>query len=74
VDRAGETSFGPTESNYRAGQLVTFTSWLPRHCPGISHGRFAYVQDIGAAGSIPVPAQPGEGPDIPVGTFTVRLP
>jgi hypothetical protein len=68
------TSFGPTESNYHAGQQATYTSWLPRQCPGISHGSVTYVQDTGAAGPNPVPAQPGEGPDIPLGTFTVKIP
>jgi hypothetical protein len=68
------TSFGPTETNLRVGQKVTFTSFLPRRCPGVSHGSVVFVQDNGPAGSIPVPAQPGEGPDIPVGRFTVHVP
>lgn len=68
------TSFGPTETNLRAGQKVTFTSFMPLRCPGVSHGSVVFVQDNGPAGSIPVPAQPGEGPDIPVGKFTVDVP
>ena len=70
----GGTSFGPTETNLRAGQTVTYTTLIPLRCPGITHGNVSFVQDIGAAGSTPVPAQPGEGPDIPVGRFTIRVP
>jgi hypothetical protein len=70
----GGTSFGPTETNLNAGQTVTFTELRPLRCPGIAHGNVAFVQDIGAAGSTPVPGQPGEGPDIPVGNFTIRVP
>ena len=33
-----------------------------------------FVEDNGPAGSIPVPAQPGEGPDIRVGKFSVVVP
>jgi hypothetical protein len=68
------TSFGPTETDLRAAQKVIYTSWMPRQCPGLTHGSVTFVQDTGPAGSIPVPAQPGEGPDIPVGTFTARVP
>jgi hypothetical protein len=70
----GGTSFGPVETDLHAGQEVVFTDWLPRACPGALTGRVDYVQDTGPAGSIPVPAQPGEGPDIPVGTFHVNVP
>jgi hypothetical protein len=70
----GGTSFGPTETNLRAGQTVTYTTLIPLRCPGITHGNVSYVQDIGAAGSTPVPAQPGEGPDIRVGSFTISVP
>jgi hypothetical protein len=68
------TGFGPTETDFKAGQLVTYTSWMQKRCPGVSHGRVVFVQDTGPAGSIPVPAQSGEGPDIPVGNFTVDVP
>jgi hypothetical protein len=70
----GGTSFGPTQTNLRAGQRAIFTTWMPRQCMGTTHGSVDFVQDTGPAGSIPVPAQPGEGPDIPVGTFTATVP
>jgi hypothetical protein len=67
--------FGPTESDFKAGQLVTYTTWIPLDCPGVSHGRVVFVADTaGPGGSMPVPAQPGEGPDIPVGKFRVVVP
>jgi len=66
--------FGPTETDFKAGQQVTYTTWMPLRCPGVSHGRVVFVQDTGPAGSMPVPAQPGEGPDIPVGKFSVVVP
>jgi hypothetical protein len=71
---AGGTNFGPTQTNLRAGQEVVFTDWLRRACPGALTGHVDFVQDTGPAGSTPVPHQPGEGPDIPVGTFTVSVP
>ena len=70
----GGTNFGPTQTNISVGQQVVFTSWVAKGCPGISQGSVAFVQDNGPAGSIPVPAQPGEGPDIPVGKFSVVVP
>jgi hypothetical protein len=70
----GGTSFGPTQTNISVGQRVVFTSWVSIGCPGISHGSVVFVQDNGPAGSIPVPAQPGEGPDMPVGKFSVVVP
>jgi hypothetical protein len=70
----GGTSFGPTESNLSVGQKVVFTTWMPLKCAGVTHGTVVFVQDNGPAGSIPVPAQPGEGPDIPVGKFSVNVP
>jgi hypothetical protein len=74
-DKCGTgTSFGPTETDFKAGELVTYTSWMSKRCPGISHGSVVFEQDTGPAGSIPVPAQPGQGPDIPVGAFTVHVP
>ena len=68
------TGAGPTETDYEAGARVTYTTWMPLRCPGIAHGNVAFVRDTGPAGSIPVPYQPGEGPDIPVGSFTVKVP
>ena len=70
----GGTSFGPTQTDLTTGQEVVFTTWMPRQCPGVSQGSVVFVQDTGPAGSVPVPAQPGEGPDIPVGKFNVVVP
>jgi len=70
----GGSSFGPTDTNLRAGQRVRFVTFFLTQCPGISHVSVGLVTVNGPSGSTPVPGLPGQSPEIPVGRTSVALP
>lgn len=67
-------TFGPTQSNLRAGQRVRHTMFLNPGCHGVTHITVSYVTVDGPSGSMPVPGLPGQSTPIPVGETTVELP
>jgi hypothetical protein len=70
----GGGSFGPTESDLRAGERVRYTTFVTVSCPGLTHIRVSYVTVDGPSGDMPVPGLPGESGEIPVGSSTYRIP
>ncbi|HTY97981.1 MAG TPA: hypothetical protein VMB91_13135 [Solirubrobacteraceae bacterium] len=67
-------TFGPTQRNLRAGQLVRHTSFMNAHCHGRTVVTVAYVTVNGPSGAQPVPGLPGQSSPIPVGKTAVTLP
>ena len=66
-------TFGPTQSNLRAGQHVRFTQFLNARCHGSIRVTVGYVTVNGPSGAAPVPGLPGQSPAVPVGQTTVVL-
>lgn len=71
-DGCGGT-FGPTQTNLRAGQHVRYTSLVNRHCHGTTRISVSYVTVDGPSTAAPVPGEPGQQ-TIPVGHTTIKLP
>jgi hypothetical protein len=71
---SGGGTFGPTDTNLRAGQRVRYVSFFNPQCPGISHITVGLVTVNGPSGSMPVPGLPGQSPEIPVGHTSIELP
>ena len=67
-------TFGPTQTNLRAGQLVRHTSFMNARCHGRTEVTVAYVRVNGPSGAQPVPGLPGQSTPIPVGKTTLTLP
>ncbi len=67
-------TFGPTQSNLRAGQHVRFTQFMNGRCHGSIRVTVGYVTVNGPSGAAPVPGLPGQSAAIPVGQATVVLP
>jgi hypothetical protein len=70
----GGSTFGPTDTNLRAGQRVRYVTFFDPQCPGISHITIGLVTVNGPSGSMPVPGLPGQSPEIPVGHTSITLP
>jgi hypothetical protein len=71
---SGGGSFGPTNTNLRAGQRVRYVTFFNPQCPGVSHITVGLVTVNGPSGSMPVPGLPGQSPEIPVGHTSIKLP
>ncbi len=71
---SGESSFGPTQKNLRAGQRVRFTQFVHQGCPGRAHITVGFVSVDGPSGAMPVPGLPGQSPEIPVGETNFLVP
>jgi hypothetical protein len=71
---SGGGTFGPTDTNLRAGQQVRYVTFFDPECPGISHITVGLVTVNGPSGSMPVPGLPGQSPEIPVGHTSIKLP
>ena len=67
-------TFGPTQTNLKAGQHVRFTTFMNARCHGITTVTVGYVTVNGPSGAEPVPGLPGQSAAIPVGRTTVTLP
>jgi hypothetical protein len=67
-------TFGPTQTNLRAGQNVNYRTFLNARCHGITHVTVAYVTVNGPSGAMPVPGLAGQSAPIPVGKTTITLP
>ena len=65
----GTGSFGPTDTNLRAGQPVHYWQFIEAACHGSYQVDVSYVTDNGPSGSAPVPGLPGQGPGVPVGSL-----
>ncbi|MFI4978009.1 MAG: hypothetical protein ACHQC8_04955 [Solirubrobacterales bacterium] len=70
----GASTFGPTDTNLRAGQHVRYVTFFDPECPGVSHITVGLVTVNGPSGSMPVPGLPGQSPEIPVGHTSIKLP
>jgi hypothetical protein len=70
---AGGT-FGPTQTDLRAGQDVRYTMFADARCRGTERIEVGYVQVDGPSGSMPVPGLPGQSAAIPVGQTSVAIP
>ena len=70
----GAGTFGPTNSNLRAGQRVRYTLMVNADCPGRMHITVGLVTVNGPSGAMPVPGLPGQSPEIPVGATTILVP
>ncbi len=66
-------TFGPTQTNLRAGQNIHYRTFLNAHCHGTTHVSVAYVTVNGPAGATPVPGLPGQSAPIPVGKTSITL-
>jgi hypothetical protein len=71
---AGASSFGPTETDLRAGQRVRHTQLVNPECRGRSHITVSFESVNGPATGTPVPGLPGQGPEIPIGRTSVAIP
>ncbi len=71
---AGAGSFGPTQTNLRAGQRVHYTTFVNPQCRGVSHITVGLVTVNGPSGAMPVPGLPGQSAEIPVGKTNFRIP
>jgi hypothetical protein len=71
---AGAGSFGPTQTNLRAGQHVRYTMFVNPQCRGVSHITVGLVTVNGPSGAMPVPGLPGQSAEIPVGQTNFRIP
>ena len=71
---AGAGSFGPTESDLRAGQRVRFAEFFDRRCPGVYRVKVGFVDTDGPAGAMPVPGLPGQSAEVPVGAVDFTVP
>jgi hypothetical protein len=71
---SGESSFGPTQKNLRAGQRIRFTQFVHQGCPGRAHIAVGFVTVDGPSGSMPVPGLPGQSAEIPVGETNFLIP
>ncbi len=67
-------TFGPTNSDIRAGHRVLYQELAPYSCPGVVHGSIRYVSSAGPASSMFVPGGPGQGNSVPVGRFSFVVP
>ncbi len=67
-------TFGPTQSNLRAGQHVRFAQFMSARCHGRIRITVGYVTVNGPSGAAPVPGLPGQSAPIPVGQATIVLP
>ena len=67
-------TFGPTQSDMRAGHRVIFTMFENARCRGVVHVTVGYVVVNGPSNATPVPGLPGQSAAIPVGQATVTLP
>jgi hypothetical protein len=70
----GGGSFGPTESDLRAGQRVRYTEFVNAECRGRSHITVGLVRVDGPSEGTPVPGLPGQSAEIPVGQASVMVP
>ncbi|MGO8907007.1 MAG: hypothetical protein ACLQMH_15510 [Solirubrobacteraceae bacterium] len=71
---SGGGTFGPTDTNLRAGQRGRYTEFFDPQCPGVAHITVGLVTVNGPSGSMPVPGLPGQSPEIPVGHTSIILP
>ncbi len=67
-------TFGPTQTNLRAGQHVHYVTFMNAHCHGRTEVTVGYVTVNGPSGAEPVPGLAGQSAPIPVGRTTVTLP
>jgi hypothetical protein len=70
----GGGTFGPSDSDYRAGQEVLSPEFLDAACPGVYHVTVGLVSTDGPSGAMPVPGLPGQSTEVPVGEGTFRIP
>jgi hypothetical protein len=70
----GASSFGPTQTNLKAGQRVRYTTFVNPQCRGVSHITVGLVTVNGPSGAMPVPGLPGQSAEIPVGQANFRIP
>ena len=67
-------TFGPTQTNLRAGQHVHYITFMNARCHGTTQITIGYVTVNGPSAATPVPGLPGQSAAIPVGQTTVKLP
>ncbi len=70
----GGGGFGPSDSNFRAGQQVISPEFIAAECRGTYRVAVGLVSTDGPSGSVPVPGLPGQSPEVPVGEATFKLP
>jgi hypothetical protein len=70
----GSSDFGQTNSDYAAGQRVTFSMFENLSCRGPVHGDVSLVIDTGPAAPAPMPAVKGQSIGREVGHFTIDIP
>jgi hypothetical protein len=71
---AGASDFGQTNSDYAAGQTVTFSMFENLSCRGPIRGSVSLVINTGASTQAPTPAVRGQSIGREVGHFTVTIP
>jgi hypothetical protein len=71
---AGASDFGQTNSDYAAGQPVTFSMFENLSCQGPVHGRISLVINTGPTTQAPTPAVRGQSIGREVGHFTINIP
>jgi hypothetical protein len=70
----GAGTFGPTQTNLRAGQRVRYTMFVNPECRGLSHITVGFVKVDGPSGATPVPGLPGQSAEVPVGATNFIVP
>lgn len=70
----GGGNFGPSDSNYRVGQTVDFTEFIPSECRGSYYVKVGLVSTDGPSGAMPVPGLPGQSAEVPVGETKFNIP
>ncbi|MGB0095278.1 MAG: hypothetical protein WBP81_22415 [Solirubrobacteraceae bacterium] len=71
---AGASDFGQSNSDYAAGQRVTFSMFENLSCRGPVHGDISLVINTGPSTPAPTPAVRGQSIGRDVGHFTVNIP
>jgi hypothetical protein len=70
----GGGTFGPSNSDYRAGQEVVSPQFIDAGCRGSYHVTVGLVSTDGPSGAMPVPGLPGQSAELPVGEATFKIP
>jgi hypothetical protein len=70
---AGGGSFGPSNSDFAAGQEVRFSQFFKPECAGLYRVTIGLVTVNGPSGATPVPGLPGQSGEVSVGQTDIRI-
>lgn len=71
--QTGGGSFGPSNSDFAAGQEVHFNQFFNPKCPGLYRVTIGLVTVNGPSGAMPVPGLPGQSGEVLVGHTDIGI-